>query len=901
MIRKISTYLLSAICFILLASAASDEDWLTALLYKLDVIRTSYPQEKVHLHTDKPYYAIGDDVWIKAYVVNAENNELSALSKVLYIDIVDDSDSIRKTVALQLANGLSNGVINLSDSTFNTGRYRINAYTRWMQNFDTKFIFSKNIWIGNAREQLNVIADARLDSISDDGFRVNIKFSGSENKSPLAGKPFTYSLVNQNGTLSNGKVITSGTGDAFFNIKVKNWETTNGLILRTSIKLANGNTITQSFPIKTLKGKLDVQFFPEGGRLVAGLRSKVAFKVLSSGGLSAEIKGKVVNNHNKIVAEFTTAHAGMGVFALQPVAADAYTAVIDDRSGGVTRYPLPSVDAQGYVLSINHLTDSVGVQVASSNLLIGKEVALIAQQNGVVKYATKINLNQPVINAHIPESKFSTGLVVFTLLSTNAQPLAERLIFVNHHDHLRMKVNFDKPFYGKREQVNMVVSVEDAAGRPTESNLSIAVTNVAKVAVDSTEASIYASLLLTSDIKGYVENPNYYFAEGSEDKTRHLDNLLLTQGWRRFKWTDLTAYNSKPLIYQPQQSLDITGKMTTINDKPIANGKVTLYGNTSDGIVLLDTTTDADGKFIFENLDFVGTSSLVIRAKNAKNTDNVKITLDRPGNLIVPVDYDATLLSNSGLVSFLQNIEKTQKTSSVLSNKVIVLNEVKVKDRSYLQKNSVAGSSKLGNAYADIVIKKDRIAMYPQLVHAFYGLPGIQVKGNGIYSIGRTISLTKAGGSPMLIVLDGVQVGFDVLMQISPYDVEGIEILKPGVGAAIYGTEGYWGVVVVTLKKGGGDLQRMQQTGLARIKLPGYAEDKEFYTPLYDKQKADNNYNGQRSTIFWQPNLVTNAAGNAKLSFYTADEPATYRIVAEGININGKLLRQEFYVDVKEK
>lgn len=898
--KKRLLYLVSSLLSIMvLASAFTDDDWLTTLLDKIESVRIKYPQEKVHLQLDKPYYSLGEDLWFKAYVVNSESNELSALSKILYVDVVDDRDSVRKTMALQIANGLANGDLKLNDSLFSAGNYRVRAYTRWMQNFSTDYVFSKNIIIGDARTNTGLVTETKFTYDQQSKLNAQITYLSLGSRTPLANKPVTYNLFYKEKSIATGRGKTDADGKIEFSISLKDQYKAQTVDLQTSITAANGSVLQRSFPVYNQSLKPDVQFFPESGRLVAGVRSKVAFKAMLPNGTGSDVKGTIVDQNNATIAEFASAHAGMGVFALQPVAGTTYTALIN-TGGTESRYPLPAASAEGYVLSLNHLgNDTLSVRVATSKTLAqGNEVALVALQNGVVKYTTKIKLDQPVINTRIAEQRFATGIVQFTLLSSAAVPLAERLVFVNHNDQLKMDISTNKPTYGKREKVQMQLAVKDNAGKPVEGNFSIAVTDESKVRADEdAETSIYSNLLLTSDLKGYVEKPNYYFTEPSEEKVRHLDFLLLTQGWRRFSWNDIAAGTLPAIKFQPQESLTVSGKITNLNNKPTANGKVTLYASTPQGMILIDTAADENGNFVFDKLEFNNDVRFVVRAKNAKDKNNVKIVLNKPD--AYPHQFfdgapDAALSNN-----FIDYITGAQKRIEQLNNgqmgNSIMLNEVKIKEKKiWVDRNAIKGSSRVGAGTPDIVIKKEKLTGQINLLSAFYGLAGIEVKNNQVYRIGRVSSITQPNGQPMLIMLNGIAIQPDMLKDIAPADVEGIEILKSGANTTIYGEEGVWGVVIITLKSGASGYIYVPPTYMALINLNGYPVEREFYSPAYDKPKDSDKLPDLRSTIFWQPNIVTDPQGMAKLSYFTADGPGTYRVVAEGINLEGKIVRKVF-------
>ena len=150
----------------------------------------------------------------------------------------------------------------------------------------------------------------------------------------------------------------------------------------------------------------------------------------------------------------------------------------------------------------------------------------------------------------------------------------------------------------------------------------------------------------------------------------------------------------------------------------------------------------------------------------------------------------------------------------------------------------------------------------------------------------------------MQIILDGMYVDQSILEQITPFDVETIEILKNVSNTAIYGSMGGGGVMIITTKRGGGDLGYSRYSpGIITYAPKGYYAVRQFYSPQYTPQNTDKSED-KRSTVYWNPHLPT-PDGNGTFNFYNTDEPGTYRIVIEGINEEGHLARKVYTYQVK--
>lgn len=887
--------LLVMIPLIALFSFSAEEPF-EIFLSKIDAFANDNTSEKVHLHFDKPYYSIGDEMWFKGYVVSTNQNELSTRSKVLYIDIRDDQDSLRKKLVLPLANGLCFGSITLTDSLIDEGKYHIIAYTKYMLNFDQDFLFNKDVIIGDANTPAAVIASAKFKG--EDKTAI-LKFINLADSSPVTSSTVNYSIILSGRQITSGKAQTDQSGQMNLSIP-KNIKNDDQAILRTSILKSNGQ-IVKEIPIRYTTNDINVQFFPESGTLIGGVRSKLAIKAVGANGLGVNVAGYIIDQNKNRIIDFKTEYAGMGILALNPNSTDQYTAVITQPEVTNNTFKLPNVEQQGYVLSLNHIAnENLAVKVSVANKQLPNElVHLVALQNGAVKLASTIVMSNAVINSVISKDKFSTGIVQFTLFNAAHKPLAERLIFVNREsDYIQLKIDARKAIYTNHDRVELQLESSDQKDTPVSGSFSIAVTNATKViSNEEEETSILSNLLLTSDLKGYIEKPNYYFHDINPTKLKHLDYLMLTQGWRRFKWADVLE-NRKPIIQYPaQKGLELTGLIADLSKKPVPKGKVEVFANTTEGIIATNTIADDKGFFAIQDLMFSGNATFTAKGTNTEKKRNVNIFFDKPAAVTRHQGSNETTdFLHPEVYNYLKNakinIDALEKNNLYLRG--IVLKDVEI-NASYLEKNTVKGSKKLGNAVADVIITKDQLKNYSNVVQAFYNIPGVQVIGNGvtdaIIALVTRTSIT-GGVNVMKVFLDGGEIAPEMLKDIPPASIEGIEILKRG-SAAIYNAQG----VIVITSKSGADVYHSKYA-LNSYSMQGYHLSRDFYAPAYDKE-GQNNIPDLRSTIFWKPDLVTNEQGKASVSFYTADEPGRYKVIIEGLDINGRLARKVAFIEVK--
>lgn len=872
-----------------------DDDPFSQLLKKLDEYTNKYPQEKVHLHMDKPYYAIGDDIWFKAYITNTKTQGPSNISKILYVELINEKDSVKKQLKLPIMGGITWGDFKLTDS-LSEGNYRIRAYTKYMRNFGTDFFFDKTIKIGNSwankvftNTQYAFVKENNIDKIN-----ATIHF---EDKNGVGYKEndVSYEVQLDYKTVTRGRTKTNLSGDAlisFANTQIANNKT--GRIVAT-ITLDNKQKIVKTIPITATSNNVDVQFMAEGGSLIEDLPQKIAIKAVNAAGQGEDVKGSILDAAGNEITTFETSYLGMGnfIFNIQP--GGNFTAKIKFKDGSTKDFKLPLAQKSGYTIAANNLdTGKVSLKImATKDMTNGDELKVVAQQGGNVYYVSKAKMEKQVLVANIPRKNLPAGIVQFTLFSATNQPLAERLIFnQNKSDFIDVALNTSSASGVKRGKSTFTFDASNEQ-KPILGSFSVAVTNASKVAPDEdNETNIFTSLLLTSNLVGYVEKPNHYFLSDDVKTQKELDNLMLTQGWRRFTWKNIINNLSPNITYKPEESLSITGTVMKGN-KPVVGGKVMLMA-TKGTIFILDTVTNAEGKFVFDNLEYNDSTKFVVQARTKTDRKFVDINLDVVPNQIVTKNKngaDVEVNVNNALMKYIKESDNyfNEMTRLGLLERTIKLDEVTITEK----RSPVKYSSNLNGAgNADYILKADQLSTCVNLSQCLQGrLPGVIFRGSTPY-------LMRSQSTPMTIILDAMQVEPEFLDNINPNDVETIELLKSGANTAIYGGQGGGGVLVITTKRGGSDYSYNRYApGILSISPKGFSVSREFYAPKYD-QASNPNTADYRTTIYWNPQVVAKD-GKAKFEFYNANEAGKYRVVIEGIDAAGHLARKVYTYDVK--
>jgi len=904
LLKNLSTLLLTFIVpLTLLGANKFQEDPIKKAATHLEKWTSEYPQEKVYLHFDKPYYTAGDDIWFKAYVTVGPQHHLSTLNGALNVELIDDKDSVKQAIKLPLIAGLAYGDIALSD-TLQEGNYRIRAYTRWMRNAGPDYFFDKTIHIGNAINK--VFTKTTFTYITQNGQQV---VNALINYTDLSGKPYTnkkvsYQVELNKQNISRSSGVTDSKGDLSILLTNRTKSPISEGSIVAKIKIDEKTIVTNALPVKVTPGKIDVQFFPEGGYLVNNLPCKVAFKAVGNDGLGKAINGIVVDNSNHEVSKIATLHLGMGTFILVPEAGKTYQVRIAFEDGSQNTVALPKALDQGYVMIVNGNIpddpDHVAVRIMASQALVGNEINLFAQSGGSVCFAAKNKMENGSLSLKIPKDRFPSGVAQFTLLNAAGNAINERVIFINRPDGLNLAVTSNLQTYAPRAKVSLQVAAHADGDKPVMSSLSAAVIDESQVPVnESDEVTILSSMLLSSDIKGYIEKPNYYFTGSSQQVKDELDVLMLTQGYRRFEWKQVMNDKFDPVVYQPELSLQISGTVKTYKEKPVANSKVLLF-NMGGGAFSLDTVTDAKGHFVFNNLVFRDSAKFLVQARTEKDKRNVDITPDDTNDQIVTYNKntpDIEVNVNNSIKSYLVNNNKLyeQEVKYGLSKHSIMLKEVVIKDKKILVPHS---SNLRGAGNADFIMTSAELDKMndPSLAFILQSrLMGVEFYKGVPYPL-RRMSLTLS--RPVAIFVDGMPADSTYLNDAIPSQISSIEYLRAS-SAGVYGAIGGGGVIVVNTKNGSEYMGPVVKPGIITYSPKGYYLARTFYSPQYDDPKTNATLADLRSTIYWNPNVITDKDGKAAIEFLNAGTKGTYRIVVEGIDNDGHIGRHVYRYKVE--
>lgn len=659
-------------------------------------------------------------------------------------------------------------------------------------------------------------------------------------------------------------------------------------------------------------GAFDVQFFPEGGYLIDDIRCRVAFKALADDGLSVEVEGVIRNARGEVVDSIRSLHAGMGCAAFTPRDGERYYAECSIPSGQTRRFELPAADNDACVLRVLSEEEHFTVQVlARRPLPEGLSLALLCRGNLLYREAW-----EPQRPALVFEREgIPGGVLQLLLLDAEGNALSERLLFNRSEEQARVSLAAAGERAPRRKQT-LTVEVRNPDGSPAEGDFSLSVTD--RAAVPRPEgASICATLLLTSELRGYIEDPDWYFDSAHAAAETALDALLMTQGWRRYDVPALLRGERPALHYPLEAGQEIAGR---INKGGIWNRK---HGLDRYEVQLLapqwgyvtSAPVAEDGTFALNGFDFPDSTTFVLRPVGRSGPQrNAYITLTRdsfpevgelPKRMPEPEEkpYEA------------QAREYVARRGSTDLRNVTIDTVFVVHHRR--DENPEPEHRLASHSWNEQQIKDSGSET---ILDFLQRLPGVYVRGSHIWYHDKVPAFLINGHLDESIAMlenpmgginyfnkTGQNIKSRKIIYADDYEslptclfyplalVKSIEFI-PGGNSVIWGPGlPNNGIFSITLKKSY-ELERSfldeSFNNSTLISPIGYQTPSEFYSPSYPTiVHRLVNTPDYRLTIYWNSQLELNKRGQVLVEFYSSDTSSKYDAVIYGVTKDGKIIQ----------
>ena len=817
-----------------------DYDSLQNIFYKLSLNGlTKLPRERVYLHLDNSSYYRDDKIWFKAYIVTDNPFQRAALSGTLYVELLNPGGKIVDRQILKIVDGQCHGQLSIGQLPFYSGFYEIRAYTRYMLETDKESLYSRVIPVFDNHPVRN----------HDD--RPTMLGYGKGGYEYLRPTPYKNKTIN-------------------------------------------------------------MKMYPEGGHLVTGIKSRIACEVTDKNGQSLNISGKIIDKTtNEVKSIFETTHNGRAIFDFVP---DSHEYIAElEKDGKTYSFNLPQAEPTGVVMTIDNTScqDSLLLNISRNNLFPSDMLGLAVTSRNSLYGSYIIDFSYgDEFNFKIDKQKLPIGVINLTLFDSDGKEIAERMIFNNRPEKLiEIKLLSVPPVLTPFQPIELTFSTKNPNGSPSKIPFSLSVADADGYITPN--SNILSELLLSSEVKGYIDNPSYYFLENNLERQKELDCLMMIQGWKKYSWEDIiTAYDPKTTPF-PESDIEVRGKIVSfVRSKPIPDATVSvmLFNETTDESETPEIDydiflTDSLGVFSFAT-DFEGKRTMVLSVgENGKRKDH-RILLDRSispeprryniAELIINFENDDV---HPSIIDDRMQIFANDSDDITTNDKSIVLNEVVVNARKNSKARDINRSRSNSIAFYDIAEElnaaNDKDIVIGQSLNDLL----MTMNPNFTKKFSPTGETLLYKGKEPLYVIDYEPNYGSELDSLKPRhlyleSIKSIYLSEDPATMLRYASSKY-NMFTIDRRYGCAVLIETDpnrpappKNGTRRTVLKGYSHVEDFYSPDYSYEPTENDY---RRTIYWNPNVLPDETGVAKIKFYNNASCNNLIITAETITPDGTI------------
>ena len=847
--KKIIHLLLLAIALCTAAPASAQK--ISMLANRINRFNYLFPQEKVYVHLDNTGYFIGETIWLKAYVVRADVHVMTNLSRVLYVDLVSPMGEVEQTLKLPIRYGMAEGSFSL-EGLLSSGFYEVRAYTRYMTNWGDENVFSRVIPIFKQPEKAGDYSNTIIDKTD------------------------------------HRKLLPD---------------------------------YREQAEKRRLKGGVSVGFYPEGGHLLKGAPCRVAFEVLDEQGQGFATQGEL-RQGTTVVGTVSTADNGRGLFTVTPAEAPLLL-VLKDLKGHERSFELPAAEASGVAIQVDAVKgDDVAVTIHPSADLQGDSIGVAIMGRGKMKVCHALCATGESVATTFTRQQADNGVNHVFVFDDEGRILADRLFFKYPTDTINaitFKAGDERLVPGQKMTI-------EAQSRP-KSWFSLAIRDY-DMEVNGPQQRVDTWLLLSSDLKGYIANAEYYLEADDETHRRATDLLMMVQGWHRYSprqmMNDERLEKNEPI----EDRLFLFGFLHNKRKKSAPFSDVQLkatlyngYGNVLRG----ETMSDSTGHFAFALPDCEGEWRMEIKTLRDGKPQNYNVGMNRqptlkprlisgaeqqrlplgnPAEEVQPIDGFDNLMSLELRNYVLEGVTVTGhhymsswEDESVGQRSAGIRYDCQKEIDAYMDKGKPLPNLFVwlqerneyfeGDSYnvfdMDNAInsENERKTLFPDDGWTYNHRPIVWILNNDFYAV-TMYPNTGGAGEPELMrhasILD------------MPDDLEDIKSVYISDDDKVWQKFIQWphlnGRHPVTIFVYSDNYTSKHQKGVRKTYFDGYSVDTydmPGYMPLPPAED-------HRRTLYWNPTVVTDAEGKAKIEFFNSNTCKRISISAEGITPKGNVL-----------
>ena len=803
------------------------------------------PQEKVYLHFDNMGYFENETLWFKAYVTRTDNGHPSDLSKVLYVELLNPTGDVLQTLKYPIDSlGMSHGEMKL-DTIMGAGLYEVRAYTRYMTNWGTNAVFSRVIPVWKKPKQEGDYSDLTIVPI-----------------------PYHQRLPNRREPMDT--LYLQAVGEGIYT--------------------------------DDLNKTISVNFYPEGGDLIAGKRCRVAMLAVDDNGHPYESEGFVMNGAGDVLASVKTDSLGRGLFELVP---DTGKLTFQMRNlqkkekRQVQFFALPQAKTEGCTLCLDAVSDQMLATLQCTDGICGNMLGYVLMHNGNIIRCDTIKA-VPLLEIEMDRQAMPEGVNQLTIFDSWGRIMAERLFFIcpkpNKADSIQV--------VAKTERLKPCGKVELELQTHPNANLSFSAMD-AHTMTNGKQGNMKTWMLLSSDVRGYIHNVDYYFEADDKEHRESADLLMLTQGWRRYDWRLMSERYTFRKAQPIEDQFYLYGQLREYRKRnPVPNVKlyVSLYNEKGQSL-LGNAVTDSLGNYAFKMPFMDGEWKMFIyttrETKGGEKRKTYYVGIDRQFSpvprYLTPLETEILhpLKPNAFVRNPFAELEEEDEFIPIMEKNHVLNNvTVKAKRRYFTNDDWRYKNEAYGKQYASLYYNADR------------ELDNILDRGEPVPRTSDFISrklgteLDKYGyearnkrkGRNIAFVVDNNEGGgySDWLNYIKSIYIVFNERISP--------TLGMWEIIespehnIIVYLYTHRIFSSESDKGLRRTYFQGFNQASTFKTEDYNVIPPMADF---RRTIWWQPDITTDAQGKAKVEFFNNSTCEEMYISVEGMTLDGKILVNE--------
>ena len=807
------------------------------------------PQEKVYLHFDNMGYFENETLWFKAYVTRTDNGRLSDLSKVLYVELLNPRGDVLQTLKYPIDSlGMSHGEMKL-DTIMGAGLYEVRAYTRYMTNWGTNAVFSRVIPVWKEPKQEGDYSDLTITPI-----------------------PYHERVPNR----------------------------------RDPLDTLYAQAVAEEIYTDRLAKTISVQFYPEGGDMVVGKRCRVAMLAVDDNGNPYEGDGFVMNEKGDVLASVHTDTLGRGFFEIVP---DTSTLTFQMRNlqkkekRQVQFFALPQAKTEGCTLCLDVVSEQMLATLQCTDGICGNLLGYVLMHNGNIIRCDTMKA-APLIEIELDRKAMPDGVNQLTVFDSWGRIMAERVFFIcpkpDKADSIRVSTLTQK--------LKPCGKVEMELRTRPNANLSFSAID-AQTMTNGRQGNMKTWMLLSSEVKGYIPNVDYYFEADDAKHRKDADLLMLTQGWRRYDWRLMSERYTFRKAQPIEDQFYLNGQLKVYRKhNPVSNVHlyVSLYNQQGQSLIG-NAVTDSLGNYAFKMPFLDGEWKMnIYTTRDMKKKDKVKekrktyyVGIDRQfsPNPRYLTPSETTILHplapNAFVKKPFEELDEEDEFIPITQKNHVLQNvTVKAKRKRYFTNDNWRWKNEAyGKQYATIYYNADRELdnildrgepvpmtvdfiwdkLYADLDK--YGYEENYIKGRDVAFV---VDNNEGGGySDWLNYVKSIYIVFN-------------ERMSP--------TLGMWKIIdsprhnIIVYLYTHRLFSTESQKGLRHTYFQGFNKASTFNTEDYNVIPPMADF---RRTIWWQPDITTDEQGKAKVEFFNNSTCEEMYISVEGMTPDGKVLVNE--------